>query len=132
MRARTIICLIIPVVAAGCALVSIPNPIISGSLVIHDPDGSQEVWTADRCLSGDRSNFVGWDFSSSSNASQLRALVDPIKGPVGRWRSGPPARRRPAWREPGLSIAQLPAVCLNFPTHALRFNLEVDVMGDVA
>ena len=90
MRLRTIICLIIPVVAAGCALVSIPNPIITGSLVVHHLDGGQEVWTADRCLSGDRDNFVGWDFSSSSNGSQLRVLVDPIKGPVGRWQSGPP------------------------------------------
>ena len=90
MRLRTILSLIIPVVAAGCALISIPTPIITGELVVHHPGGGQEVWTADRCLSGDRDNFVGWDFASSSNPSQLRVLVDPIKGPVGRWRSGPP------------------------------------------
>ena len=91
MNARTPISLLIPILVAGCAVAQIGavmHPTISGSIVLHRPDGSELRWTPDRCQSGDVEYFVGFDFLSSSNNIQLRALLDPINGPVARWKSG--------------------------------------------
>lgn len=66
---------------------TVMNPTVSGSITITQPDGAQSQWTPDRCQSGDVEYFVGFDFISSTNPSQFRALLDPINGPLIRWKN---------------------------------------------
>jgi hypothetical protein len=91
MDARTAVCLFVPLLVAGCAVSqfgALMHPTISGSLVLHHADGSEQRWVPDRCQSGDVEYFVGFDFLSSGDNGQLRAVLDPINGPVVRWKSG--------------------------------------------
>jgi hypothetical protein len=62
------------------------NPTVSGTLTVTQPDGVQSQWTPDRCASGAIEYFVGFDFVSSANSGQLRALLDPINGALVRWK----------------------------------------------
>ena len=81
----------LPLLLSACVLGQVRevmHPTVSGSLVVHHADGSELRWTPDRCASGDLEYFVGFDFRSSKDAGQLRALLDPIEGPAIRWKSG--------------------------------------------
>jgi hypothetical protein len=92
MKARTMICASLVFVLAGCSIAqigSVIHPTVSGSLTVRRADGTELHWSPDHCQSGAVEYFVGFDFLSSSNNSQLRALQDPINGPVVRWKSGP-------------------------------------------
>jgi hypothetical protein len=81
----------LPLLLSACALGqvgAVVHPTISGSILVRQADGAELRWTPDRCASGDRGYFVGFDFLSSKDAGQLRALSDPITGPAIRWKSG--------------------------------------------
>ena len=89
MKHRALI--LLPLLLSGCVLGQvrqIMHPTVSGSLIVHKADGGELRWTPDRCASGDIEYFVGFDFLSSKDAGQLRALLDPITGPAIRWKSG--------------------------------------------
>ena len=79
----------------GCALGEVggvTHPTLTGTIVLRTADGSEQTWTPDRCVSGDLEYFVGFDFLSARDSGQLRALLDPLTGPVVRWRgAGQPA-----------------------------------------
>jgi hypothetical protein len=79
----------LPLLLSACALGqvgAVVHPTISGSILVRHADGAELRWTPDRCASGDRGYFVGFDFLSSQNSGQFRALVDPIAGPAIRWK----------------------------------------------
>lgn len=81
----------LPLLLSACVLGQIGqimHPTVSGSLIVHKADGNELRWTPDHCASGDLEYFVGFDFLSSKDAGQLRALLDPIAGPAVRWKSG--------------------------------------------
>ena len=81
----------LPLLLSACVLGQIGqimHPTVSGSLIVHKADGNELRWTPDHCASGDLEYFVGFDFLSSKDAGQLRALLDPIAGSVIRWKSG--------------------------------------------
>jgi hypothetical protein len=81
----------LPLLLSACALghvSAVVHPTISGGVRVRHADGTELRWTPDRCVSGDLEYFVGFDFLSSNNAGQLRALVDPLAGPAIRWKSG--------------------------------------------
>jgi len=75
---------------AGCALGQIGavmHPTVAGRLDLRRADGSQSEWTPDRCASGDWNYFLGFDFSSAQDQSQLRAISEPAGDIVVRWTS---------------------------------------------
>lgn len=79
-----------PLLLSACVLGQVGpvmHPTVSGSLLVHRADGSQLRWVPERCASGDREYFVGFDFLSAQDAGHLRALLDPIAGPIVRWKS---------------------------------------------
>jgi hypothetical protein len=83
--------ILLPLLLSACVLGQVGevmHPTVSGSLIVHRADGSELRWTPDRCASGDLEYFVGFNFLSSKDAGQLRALLDPIVGPAVRWKSG--------------------------------------------
>jgi len=86
---RAAACLL-PLALAACALGEVggvAHPTLTGSVNVRLADGSESRWTPDRCVSGDLEYFVGFDFLSPAQDHQLRALLDPIAGPVLRWRT---------------------------------------------
>lgn len=73
----------------ACALgdvVQVTHPSVTGTVTVTRTDGTQTHWTADTCQSGAVEYFVGFDFLSSQNPSQFRAVLDPIEGPIVRWK----------------------------------------------
>ena len=80
--------LFLPLLLSACALAqvgAVMHPTVSGSLVVRQSDGSETLWTPDRCASGDRSYFLGFEFASSQDQSQLRTVREATTGIVVRW-----------------------------------------------
>jgi hypothetical protein len=81
---------LLPMLLAGCAMTqvgAVMHPTISGSVTVRSTDGTEVSWAPDRCTSGDLAYFVGFDFLSTHDDSHLRAVLEPIDGPVVRWTS---------------------------------------------
>jgi len=81
---------VLPLLLGACALGEVggvTHPTLAGSVSVRLPDGSASDWAPDRCVSGDLEYFVGFDFLSQARDHQLRALLDPVTGPVLRWKS---------------------------------------------
>lgn len=89
---------ILPLLLAGCAMTQVADvmhPTISGSVVVRSADGVEVRWTPDRCRSGDYAYFVGFDLLSARDQGYLRAVLEPIDGPVVRWTSGADGAQHP-------------------------------------
>jgi hypothetical protein len=87
-RPRFALAASLPLLVGACAVTQgggVIHPTISGSVVLRTVDGRQTRWTPDRCVSGDLAYFAGFDFLSTRDSGHLRALLDPIDGPVIRW-----------------------------------------------
>ena len=102
--------ILLPVLAACAAtqVGSVMHPTVSGSLMIGDNDSSTTEWSPDRCVSGDRAYFAGFDFASSHDAGQLRAALTPVDGPVVRW-SHPAGRTPLVMRSADCSVLEVAA-----------------------
>lgn len=83
-----------PLLLAAC-VADIVHPTIDGSLGVRRGDGSEVHWIPDRCRSGDVEYFAGFDFLSSHDRGHLRALLDPVNGPVLRWSGDDGAQQKP-------------------------------------
>jgi hypothetical protein len=73
--------------AGACITVpaSLDRDAIEGELLIRDPAGDETRFVPDICSSGERELFRGFDLGASDDKSiRLRAVVDPIDGPVVR------------------------------------------------
>jgi hypothetical protein len=87
-KSMKVVACFLPLALGACALGEVggvTHPTLSGSVIVRLADGSESRWTPDRCVSGDLEYFVGFDFLSQAHDHQLRALLDPIAGPVLRW-----------------------------------------------
>jgi hypothetical protein len=94
---RPLVLLCFSLFLCSCAvteIVGITHPKVTGTLAVQQADGTQVHWTPDICASGGFSYFYGVDFQMRKGDGQLRALVDPIAGPVVRWQSGSGAAQR--------------------------------------
>ena len=83
----------------GCAatqVLDVMHPTVTGSIELRIGSGPSLQWAADRCISGDLSYFMGFDFHSSQDAGLLRALVDPLEGAIIRWMPAPQSGLTPA------------------------------------
>ena len=70
---------------AATQVLDVMHPTVTGSIELRHADGQPLHWAADRCVSGDLAYFMGFDFHSKQDGAVLRALADPLEGPVVRW-----------------------------------------------
>ena len=78
----------LPLLLSACVLGQVGaviHPTVSGSLIIHQTDGTDVHWTPDRCISGDLGYFLGFDFVSSQDQRTLRAWIDASSQPLAQW-----------------------------------------------
>lgn len=78
---------LIALLAGACVTVpaSMERDAIKGELLIRDPAGVETRFVPDVCASGEPELFKGFDLGTKDDGSiRLRAVVDPIDGPVVR------------------------------------------------
>jgi hypothetical protein len=115
----------------GCAVGQIPgvlNPTLNGGIVVRN-GGAETRWTPDRCLSGDRAYFAGFDFASTRDGARLRAALDPIEGPAVLWTS---AAAAPAQQPLRLRRSDCSSLDLAVEPTAWRVNEVREFSGHIA
>jgi hypothetical protein len=88
-RAKSLMPLLLPLLLSACALGQIgavAHPTVSGGVEVKTGDVMAR-WNPDRCVSGDRSYFLGFEFRSGTDSQALRAWREPGGETVALWTS---------------------------------------------
>lgn len=112
----------------GCVVGEIKDlmhPTVSGEILVQQPSGQTQHLAPDTCYAGGREYYLGFDLESSKEDWRIRAVIDPIDGPVLRIRHGK-AASAPAeiFRR-----AQCSTLSFNVESTGWRVNEILDLAG---